>query len=122
MRRISASTLLVVGLLLAATGAGAAMDSDKLLAVGQKVQVEVVRIDAAKEGEKGERIALSMKALQQDPWQAAMAQLQEGQSTQGGESIAGLARAVALGVVEARPVHADAHAARQMFAFCPPLL
>ena len=54
-----------------------------VLAVGQKVKVEVVRIDAAKEGEKGERIALSMKALQQDPWQQAAAQLKEGDRIKG---------------------------------------
>ncbi|HEY3451406.1 MAG TPA: S1 RNA-binding domain-containing protein [Myxococcales bacterium] len=54
-----------------------------VLAPGQKVMVEVVRIDAAKEGEKHERIGLSMKALQQDPWQQAAAQLHEGDRIKG---------------------------------------
>ncbi|MGC4120304.1 MAG: S1 RNA-binding domain-containing protein [Myxococcales bacterium] len=54
-----------------------------VVAPGQKVMVEVVRIDAPKEGEKSERIGLSMKALQQDPWQAAAAQLREGDRIKG---------------------------------------
>ena len=53
-----------------------------VVAPGQKVMVEVVRIDA-KEGEKHERIGLSMKALQQDPWQQAAAQLHEGDRIKG---------------------------------------
>ncbi len=53
------------------------------LEVGQTVRVEVVRIDAPKEGEKNERIALSMKALQQDPWQQTVATLHEGDQVKG---------------------------------------
>jgi small subunit ribosomal protein S1 len=54
-----------------------------VLQVGQKVTVEVVRIDAPKEGEKAERIGLSMKALQQDPWSQAAATLHEGDRVKG---------------------------------------
>jgi small subunit ribosomal protein S1 len=54
-----------------------------VLQVGQKVRVEVVRIDARKEGEKVERIALSMKALQQDPWAQAAASFHEGDQVKG---------------------------------------
>ncbi|MGI5863564.1 MAG: S1 RNA-binding domain-containing protein [Myxococcales bacterium] len=53
------------------------------LEVGQMVRVEVVRIDPPKEGEKNERIALSMKALQQDPWQQTVATLHEGDQVRG---------------------------------------
>ncbi len=54
-----------------------------VLQVGQKVKVEVVRIDAPKDGEKVERIGLSMKALQQDPWSQAAASLHEGDRVKG---------------------------------------
>jgi small subunit ribosomal protein S1 len=53
------------------------------LEVGQTVRVEIVRIDPVKEGEKAERIALSMKALQQDPWQQAAASLHVGDQVRG---------------------------------------
>jgi small subunit ribosomal protein S1 len=47
---------------------------------GQKVKVQVLRIDPpGSGGEKGqERIGLSLRALEQDPWDAARPQLQEG--------------------------------------------
>ncbi len=54
-----------------------------LLQVGQRVEVEVLRIDPPKEGEKNERIALSMKALQQDPWQSVVASIKNGQRVRG---------------------------------------
>jgi small subunit ribosomal protein S1 len=64
-------------------GYGRVNHPQDVLAVGQKVKVEVVKIDAPKEGEKNERIGLSMKALQQDPWQQAAAQLKEGDRLKG---------------------------------------
>jgi small subunit ribosomal protein S1 len=64
-------------------GYGRVAHPKDVLTAGQKVKVEVVRIDAAKEGERSERIGLSMKALQQDPWQQAAAQLKEGDRIKG---------------------------------------
>ena len=55
----------------------------EVLELGQLVRVEVVRIDPPKEGEKAERIALSMKSMQQDPWQQAAAALHEGDQVRG---------------------------------------
>ena len=55
--------------------------------VGQKVKVSVLRIDppgTGKDGKPhGEKIALSLKALEQDPWDAARPQLEEGKKLQG---------------------------------------
>ena len=44
--------------------------------VGQKVRVQVLRIEKDEKGQ--ERIALSLRALEQDPWDAARPQLREG--------------------------------------------
>jgi small subunit ribosomal protein S1 len=51
-----------------------------VLAVGQEVEVKVLKIEPAKEGKGkgGERISLSRKALASDPWQAAAALLKPG--------------------------------------------
>ncbi|HEY2030245.1 MAG TPA: S1 RNA-binding domain-containing protein [Myxococcales bacterium] len=43
---------------------------------GQKVKVQVLRIETDDKGQ--ERIALSLRALEQDPWDAARAQIKEG--------------------------------------------
>jgi len=43
---------------------------------GQKVKVQVLRIEKDDKGQ--ERIALSLRALEQDPWDAARAQIKEG--------------------------------------------
>jgi small subunit ribosomal protein S1 len=43
---------------------------------GQKVKVQVLRIDRDDKGQ--ERIGLSLRALEQDPWDAARAQIKEG--------------------------------------------
>jgi small subunit ribosomal protein S1 len=48
---------------------------------GQKVRVQVLRIDKDDKGH--ERIALSLRALEQDPWDAARPQLKEGAKLQG---------------------------------------
>src|SRR5205823_8792686 len=48
---------------------------------GQKVRVQVLRIEKDEKGH--ERIALSLRALEQDPWDAARPQLREGARLQG---------------------------------------
>jgi small subunit ribosomal protein S1 len=48
---------------------------------GQKVRVQVLRIDKDEKGH--DRIALSLRALEQDPWDAARPQLKEGARLQG---------------------------------------
>jgi small subunit ribosomal protein S1 len=48
---------------------------------GQKVRVQVLRIEKDEKGH--ERIALSLRALEQDPWDAARPQLKEGARLQG---------------------------------------
>ena len=48
---------------------------------GQKVRVQVLRIEKDEKGH--ERIALSLRALEQDPWDAARPQLKEGMRLQG---------------------------------------
>lgn len=50
----------------------------EVLSVGQEVEVKVLKIEPPKDGKGGERISLSRKALLQDPWQAAAAQLKPG--------------------------------------------
>ena len=48
---------------------------------GQKVRVQVLRIETDEKGH--ERIALSLRALEQDPWDAARPQLEEGKRLSG---------------------------------------
>src|SRR5207244_10302533 len=48
---------------------------------GQNVRVQVLRIEKDEKGQ--ERIALSLRALEQDPWDAARPQLKEGMRLQG---------------------------------------
>ncbi len=48
---------------------------------GQKVRVQVLRVEKDEKGH--ERIALSLRALEQDPWDAARPQLKEGARLQG---------------------------------------
>lgn len=56
----------------------------EVLEVGQKVRVEVLRVEAPKEGSRGAgRVALSMKALMADPWGASVASLKEGDRVSG---------------------------------------
>ena len=49
---------------------------------GQKVRVQVLRIDPPS-GKDGERIALSLRALEQDPWEAHAPELTEGKKLPG---------------------------------------
>ena len=51
------------------------------LKVGQKVKVQVVKIENL--GDKGERISLSVKQLEDDPWTAAVQGLEPGQQVKG---------------------------------------
>lgn len=53
---------------------------EDVLKLGQEVDVAVLKIEP---GEKGERIALSLKALADDPWNAATASIAEGQRVKG---------------------------------------
>ncbi|MDR0965014.1 MAG: S1 RNA-binding domain-containing protein [Myxococcales bacterium] len=56
----------------------------EVLEAGQKVQVEVLRVDPPKEGVKGSgRVALSMKSLMEDPWTANADKLKEGDRVSG---------------------------------------
>ena len=48
---------------------------------GQKVRVQVLRVEKDEKGH--DRIALSLRALEQDPWDAARPQLKEGARLQG---------------------------------------
>jgi small subunit ribosomal protein S1 len=50
---------------------------------GQRVRVQVIRIDPPKDEKDTERIALSMRALEQDPWDAHKPELTEGKKLQG---------------------------------------
>jgi len=54
----------------------------EILHDGQKVQVEVLKIEAAKDG-KPERISLSMRALAEDPFDATVDELPEGTIVEG---------------------------------------
>lgn len=51
-----------------------------MLTVGDKLEVAVTKIE---QGEKRERISLSLKALKEDPFDAAAEQLKEGQTLEG---------------------------------------
>lgn len=52
-------------------------DPKQLYTVGQRVTVEVIGIEAGKEG-KGDRISLSRKSLETDPWEGVAAQFPPG--------------------------------------------
>ena len=54
----------------------------EILHVDQKVEVEVLKIEAAKDG-KSERISLSMRALAEDPFDATVDELPEGTIVEG---------------------------------------
>nr|HEX4318574.1 30S ribosomal protein S1 [Kofleriaceae bacterium] len=53
---------------------------EDVLRLGQEIDVAVLKIEP---GDKGERIALSLKALANDPWRDATAQLAEGSRVTG---------------------------------------
>jgi small subunit ribosomal protein S1 len=51
---------------------------EDMLALGQEVDVAVLKIEPAAKGDKSERISLSLKALAADPWRDTAAALTEG--------------------------------------------
>jgi small subunit ribosomal protein S1 len=56
---------------------------DEVVAVGQEVEVAVLKVEDAGEARKPARISLSLKALREDPWRVATAGLAEGATVQG---------------------------------------
>jgi small subunit ribosomal protein S1 len=52
-----------------------------VIAVGQEIEVQVLKVDY--DAHKGERIALSLKALQKSAWDRALEELKEGQTLRG---------------------------------------
>jgi small subunit ribosomal protein S1 len=59
-------------------GHGRVGHPQEVLAVGQEVEVRVQKIEPARDGSGRERIALSHRALLQDPWQEQAARLRPG--------------------------------------------
>ncbi|HEX4621922.1 MAG TPA: S1 RNA-binding domain-containing protein, partial [Myxococcaceae bacterium] len=60
----------------------------EVVKVGDEVQVEILRMEAPQpnspdKAKHKERITLSLRALQEDPWKAALAELKEGARTKG---------------------------------------
>ena len=58
-------------------------DPSEVVAPGQRVEVKVLRIEAPSGDKKREKIALSLKALESDPWDDATRRLAEGTSLRG---------------------------------------
>jgi small subunit ribosomal protein S1 len=56
---------------------------EDVLALGQEVDVSVLKIEAGQDGKPGERISLSLKALANDPWRDTTASLVEGSRVKG---------------------------------------
>jgi len=54
-----------------------------VLEVGQEVEVQVLKIEPPKDSKHGERISLSRKALERDPWQDAAERFTEGSRVKG---------------------------------------
>lgn len=57
-------------------------DPKEVLSVGQPVEVQVTKIEKGKDG-KGERISLSRRSLERDPWQDAVSRFPEGTKVNG---------------------------------------
>jgi small subunit ribosomal protein S1 len=66
-------------------GYGRVEKPEDVLAVGQEVEVAVLKIETApgKTGKPVERVSLSLKALASDPWRDSTAALSEGQRVKG---------------------------------------
>ncbi len=58
-------------------------DPQELLHIGQEVEVQVLRVEKTDNPKRPEKVALSLKALAQDPWQEAADRWPEGSRTQG---------------------------------------
>jgi len=54
-----------------------------VLQVGQELDVQVLKIEPAKGGKQGERISLSRKALESDPWKDAAERFPDGTKVKG---------------------------------------
>jgi small subunit ribosomal protein S1 len=54
-----------------------------VLSVGQPVSVQVIRIDRSPDPKRSEQVALSLKALESDPWETAAQTLVEGSRVRG---------------------------------------
>src|SRR5262249_11659022 len=53
------------------------------LSVGQRVRVQVLKIEPAKDADRPERISLSLKSLERDPWLEASERWPEGARAKG---------------------------------------
>jgi small subunit ribosomal protein S1 len=56
---------------------------EDVLALGQEVEVAVLKVEPPEREGKSERVSLSLKALADDPWQAGTAKLAEGARVRG---------------------------------------
>jgi small subunit ribosomal protein S1 len=54
-----------------------------VLAIGQRIVVQVLRIEKRDDPKRPEQVALSLKSLERDPWEDAAAQLAEGSTARG---------------------------------------
>ncbi|HEX8953183.1 MAG TPA: S1 RNA-binding domain-containing protein [Polyangia bacterium] len=54
-----------------------------LLSVGQEVEVQILKIEKSDDPKKGERIALSLKSLEKDPWSDVATRFYEGARASG---------------------------------------
>ena len=53
------------------------------LSVGQEIEVQVIKIEKGKDEKKPERISLSRRSLEKDPWRDAASRFSEGTEVQG---------------------------------------
>jgi small subunit ribosomal protein S1 len=53
------------------------------LSVGQEIEVQVIKIEKGKDEKRPERISLSRRALEKDPWRDAVSRFPEGTETTG---------------------------------------
>ncbi len=54
-----------------------------VFAIGQEVEVQVIKIEKGKDEKRPERISLSRRALERDPWRDAISRFPEGMETTG---------------------------------------
>ncbi len=55
----------------------------EVLSVGQEIEVQVIKIEKGKDEKKPERISLSRRSLERDPWKDVAAQFPEGTELHG---------------------------------------
>ena len=56
---------------------------NEVLNVGDEIEVQVIKIEKGKDEKKPERISLSRRSLEKDPWQEAASRFPDGTETQG---------------------------------------